>query len=283
MDLQETVKEVITLGNVQKTIWNDRFSYVSKATVDLFLLYPSHSSFFRSTNSRDVYTLCVAFPDPLADRLYAETKRFLQNHVKSLLDVQVAPQDTENPNSMINDTTLLQRYYAAWIEYSQGIQYLNYLYQYLNNTHVKRNKYTTEMEFSYSTTSDTNQEMMEIGELGLDIWRRSMIETLGAELVKQILEVIQVDRAGGDLGANSPQIVHGIIQSFVQVQDYKKKGQLLLYEELFEAPMLVASGEHFKAEAAKLLQHCSVSEYLEEVIKRLDEEDRRACKFFHGR
>lgn len=184
---------------------------------------------------------------------------------------------------MINDTTLLQRYYAAWIEYSQGIQYLNYLYQYLNHTHVKRNKYTTEMEFNYSTTSDSNQEMMEIGELGLDIWRRSMIETLGVELVKQILEVIQIDRAGGASGANSPQIVHGIIQSFVQVQEYKKKGHLLLYEELFEAPMLVASGEHFKAEAAKLLQHCSVSEYLEEVIKRLEEEDRRACKFFHGR
>lgn len=30
MDLRETVKEVITLGQVNKTIWNDRFSYVFK-------------------------------------------------------------------------------------------------------------------------------------------------------------------------------------------------------------------------------------------------------------
>lgn len=27
-DLKETVQQVITMGNVQKNIWNDRFSYV---------------------------------------------------------------------------------------------------------------------------------------------------------------------------------------------------------------------------------------------------------------
>lgn len=28
MDLKQTVKDVITMGNVNKTIWNDRFLYV---------------------------------------------------------------------------------------------------------------------------------------------------------------------------------------------------------------------------------------------------------------
>jgi cullin 2 len=46
---------VITLGNVPRGTWNDRFS--------------------------DVYSLCVAYPEPLADKLYAETKKFLENHV----------------------------------------------------------------------------------------------------------------------------------------------------------------------------------------------------------
>ena len=54
-ELQETVKGVITLGNVPRGTWNDRFS--------------------------DVYSLCVAYPEPLADKLYAETKKFLENHV----------------------------------------------------------------------------------------------------------------------------------------------------------------------------------------------------------
>ena len=57
-DLQETVKGVITLGNVARGTWNDRFS--------------------------DVYSLCVAYPEPLADRLYAETKKFLENHVSQV-------------------------------------------------------------------------------------------------------------------------------------------------------------------------------------------------------
>ena len=38
--------------------WNDRFS--------------------------DVYSLCVAYPEPLADRLYTETKRFLEGHVSQV-------------------------------------------------------------------------------------------------------------------------------------------------------------------------------------------------------
>ena len=61
-ELQETVKGVITLGNVPRQTWNDRFS--------------------------DVYSLCVAYPEPLADKLYTETKRFLENHVSQVGDGQ---------------------------------------------------------------------------------------------------------------------------------------------------------------------------------------------------
>ena len=57
-ELQETVKGVITLGNVPRQTWNDRFS--------------------------DVYSLCVAYPEPLADKLYLETKKFLENHVSQV-------------------------------------------------------------------------------------------------------------------------------------------------------------------------------------------------------
>ena len=39
--------------------WNDRFS--------------------------DVYSLCVAYPEPLADRLYIETKKFLESHVSQVI------------------------------------------------------------------------------------------------------------------------------------------------------------------------------------------------------
>jgi len=34
--------------------------------------------------SSDVYALCVACPEPLGDRLYQETKAFLESHVSEL-------------------------------------------------------------------------------------------------------------------------------------------------------------------------------------------------------
>lgn len=122
---------------------------------------------------------------------------------------------------------------------------------------------------------------MEIGELGLDIWRMCMIQSLGEDIVEQVLEGIKEDRQGTD--TNSKNIIHGVIQSFVQVQDYKKKGNLKLYQELFEVPMLAASGEYYKTEASLLLQKCTVSQYMEEVLKRLEDESRRAQRFVHAR
>lgn len=39
------------------------------------------------TNFSDVYKLCTALPEPLGDRLYQETKNFLETHVKTLYAV----------------------------------------------------------------------------------------------------------------------------------------------------------------------------------------------------
>lgn len=57
-DLMETVQQVVTMGSIKRSVWNTRFS--------------------------DVYSLCVAFPEPLAERLYTETKKLLENHVRQL-------------------------------------------------------------------------------------------------------------------------------------------------------------------------------------------------------
>lgn len=35
----------------------------------------------------DVYALCVAYPEPLGDALYLETKKFIEEHVKKLYEV----------------------------------------------------------------------------------------------------------------------------------------------------------------------------------------------------
>lgn len=137
----------------------------------------------------------------------------------------------------------------------------------------------SEAEIIYGNANLETQELMEIGELGLDIWRLNMIQSLGDELVKQILDGIKEDRVGSGFNPTFDEVLRGSIHSFVQVQDYQKKGNLKMYQELFETPMLEASGEFYRVEAFKLLQKCSVSQYMEEVIKKLEDENKRALKY----
>ncbi|XP_055849653.1 cullin-2 [Episyrphus balteatus] len=254
-DLRETVEAVITLGNVKRDVWNNRFS--------------------------DVYSLCVAHPEPLAEKLYFETKQFLENHVQNMLVTKVAPQKSTSTQVDKNLPDLLQRYYDAWSQYSRGIYYLDCLYLYLNQQHIKKQK-LSDADITYCKICPETHDLKEIGELGLDIWRIYMVETLGKELVEHILEGIKSDRCGSpEINSQRVQIINGVILSFVQVQDYKKTGSLKLYQDLFETPMLAASAQYYSSEASKLLQRCSVSEYMEEVIKILDDENKRAQKFLH--
>ncbi|OXU21148.1 hypothetical protein TSAR_003099 [Trichomalopsis sarcophagae] len=244
--LQETVKGVITLADVPRAIWNDRFS--------------------------DVYSLCVAYPEPLADRLYNETEKFLDDHVSQLL-VKVQSQ---------GENSLLQAYHRAWTEYSQGINYLHQLYLYLNQQHIKKQK-LTEAEIIYGTSSASSpdyQEQKEIGELGLYIWKNKMIESLKNSLVALLLEGIHADRLG-EAQPTTSDVICGVIESFVRVEEYKMKGQLNLYQEIFEGPFLKQSGEFYLREASELLQQSDVTRYMERVTWRLSQEELRAHKFLH--
>ncbi|XP_066597628.1 cullin-2 [Prorops nasuta] len=245
--LQETVKGVITLGDVPRATWNDRFN--------------------------DVYSLCVAQPEPLADRLYTETKRLLDNHVKQLL-VQV-----KSPTG----NGLLQEYYHAWMEYSQGINYLHLLYLYLNQTHIKKHKHSiAEIIYGASDSTDPDyQEQMEIGELGLDIWKKRMIAPLRHVLVSLLLSCIQADRMGEAMLA-STEVICGVIQSFVKVEEYNITRQLDVYQDIFEKPFLEASGEFYSKEAAELVRQQDVTRYMERVTWRLSQEELRAHKFLHA-
>ena len=73
----------------------------------------------------------------------------------------------------------------------------------------------------------------------------------------------------------------GVISSFVEVEEYKKKGCLELYETIFEQPFLMATGEYYHAEASKLLQDEQISMYMEKVIQRIESENKRSRKFLY--
>uniref|UniRef100_A0A8C9T5B9 Cullin 2 n=1 Tax=Scleropages formosus TaxID=113540 RepID=A0A8C9T5B9_SCLFO len=239
--LLTTIKAVVMLDYVERATWNDRFS--------------------------DIYALCVAYPEPLGERLYAETKMFLENHVRQLYK-----------KVLESEEKLLVMYHRSWEEYSKGADYMDCLYRYLNTQFIKKNKLTeADLQYGYGG-ADMNEPLMEIGELALDMWRKLMIEPLQAILIRMLLNEIKNDRCGEN---PNQKVIHGVINSFVHVEQYKKKFPLKFYQEIFEGPFLTKTGEYYKQEASNLLQESNCSQYMEKVLARLKDEEMRCRKYLH--
>ncbi|XP_067398733.1 cullin-2 isoform X1 [Emydura macquarii macquarii] len=268
--LLTTIKAVVMLDYVERATWNDRFS--------------------------DIYALCVAYPEPLGERLYTETKFFLENHVRHL-----------HQNVLESEEQVLVMYHRYWEEYSKGADYMDCLYRYLNTQFIKKNKLTeADLQYGYGGV-DISEPLMEIGELALDMWRKLMIEPLQAILIRMLLREIknpsytstrqaecqllhlclntagsrqdhEFDRCGED---PNQKVIHGVINSFVHVEQYKKKFPLKFYQEIFEYPFLNETGEYYKQEASNLLQESNCSQYMEKVLGRLKDEEMRCRKYLH--
>ncbi|XP_065442843.1 cullin-2 isoform X2 [Chrysemys picta bellii] len=268
--LLTTIKAVVMLDYVERATWNDRFS--------------------------DIYALCVAYPEPLGERLYTETKFFLENHVRHL-----------HKRVLESEEQVLVMYHRYWEEYSKGADYMDCLYRYLNTQFIKKNKLTeADLQYGYGGV-DISEPLMEIGELALDMWRKLMIEPLQAILIRMLLREIknpsftstrqaecqllhlclntagsrqdhEFDRCGED---PNQKVIHGVINSFVHVEQYKKKFPLKFYQEIFECPFLNETGEYYKQEASNLLQESNCSQYMEKVLGRLKDEEMRCRKYLH--
>lgn len=239
--LLTTIKAVVMLDYVERATWNDRFS--------------------------DIYALCVAYPEPLGERLYMETKAFLENHVRVL-----------HKKVLDSEEQILVMYHRYWDEYSKGADYMDCLYRYLNTQFIKKNKLTeADLQYGYGGV-DMSEPLMEIGELALDMWRRLMIEPLQAILIRMLLREIKNDRCGED---PNQKVIHGVINSFVHVEQYKKKVPLKFYQEIFECPFLNETGEYYKQEASNLMQESNCSQYMEKVLCRLKDEEMRCRKYLH--
>uniref|UniRef100_A0A8C2YNM0 Cullin 2 n=1 Tax=Chinchilla lanigera TaxID=34839 RepID=A0A8C2YNM0_CHILA len=176
--LLTTIKAVVMLEYVERTTWNDRFS--------------------------DIYALCVAYPEPLGERLYTETKSFLESHVRHL-----------HKRVLESEEQVLVMYHRYWEEYSKGADYMDCLYS---------------------------------------------------------------DRGGED---PNQKVIHGVINSFVHVEQYKRKFPLKFYQEIFETPFLTETGEYYKQEASNLLQESNCSQYMEKVLGRLKDEEIRCRKYLN--
>ncbi|XP_048003969.1 cullin-2-like [Leguminivora glycinivorella] len=211
-NLRETVAGVVGLRAVERGVWNLRFS--------------------------DVYALCVAHPEPLADRLYDETRRFLEEHVEGLLERVRGSSPLENNDPYDG---LLDRYVDAWREYSEGVAYLNSLYSYLNLQHVRRQK-VSDAEIIYGSAAtvscpDSDSRQLEVGELGLVIWERVLIRPLSSALSSRIVAALSEARNSAP-DPKHADVLRRAIHSAVDVQSFRVRAPLALYQQLVLEPYL---------------------------------------------
>uniref|UniRef100_A0A914WHQ2 Cullin N-terminal domain-containing protein n=1 Tax=Plectus sambesii TaxID=2011161 RepID=A0A914WHQ2_9BILA len=248
--LEESINRIINLQSIDRHVWDDCF--------------------------HDIYSLCVAIPDPLSEQLYMRTRHCLEAHVRRLYQIVSASQEVD----------LLSGYYNHWQVYHKGATFIHNLFGYLNKQFIKsRRQAESDLQYGPSALpADRDCQMMEIGELALSIWNQLMVTPLEAELVRQLLLAITADR-NGDSTANV-DVVKGVIMSFVQVEEFSSRQaegeQLSLYKKVFEEKFLTATSDHYQAEASRLLAECTVSQYMEKVIQRIDDENMRSRKFLHS-
>ncbi|CAF1220958.1 unnamed protein product [Rotaria sordida] len=246
----------IVLGTVRSVISMGRFGHTNKATWQ--------ERFF------DIYYLCVATPDSHAERLYEETKKFLEDHCKSM-----------KKEISESDQNMLSIYVKYWTEYKTGSDWLNILYAYLN-THYVRKRQTNDLDNSYppfECNSDTNDApLVEIGEMALDCWTRIIIEPVKERLVKLLLEQIHLDRICECVNQTT---IKGVIMSFVDVCQHKKVNALELYEKSFENRLLQATGEYYREEGNRCLTKHDCIQYMKKILLLIDDEEFRSRKFLN--
>lgn len=245
--LRETIGRVVRLQTVEMTKWNDHYS--------------------------DIYALCEAFPTPYAERLYSETEDYLSSLVTDICQHLT----TLEPHSMLSS------YQKHWLSYRQGAKFLHNLFAYFNRVSLRKYK-PVEVEnplevilCSQNATPPAGSPL-EIRNMCLCVWKNGVLEKLCSALVKAVLKEICRDRDGetGDLG-----MVRDVISSLIEVEEYSKQSSLCYYQRMFEAPFLAETKEYYLHVASKLVSELEVSEYMCEVVQRLQAAKRRGQRFLH--
>lgn len=232
----------------------------------------------------DVYSICIAIPESLSDPLYRAVRACIDEHVQRLYKV-ISNVPREN---------LLKEYYNMWNTFYAGSLYLNDLFRYLNKQHVS-NKLNVDAEnlHQYSMFLPAN-DVKEIGCLALEIWKERLVTPILNSLVELLLKIIYDDRLG-----NPPEcknVISGVIHSFVQIerndfsaQDGKREqtrmvreNSMEFYQKEFETMFLSATETFYAALAQKLLSEMTCSEYMEQVLHLLEQEEYRSQCYVHG-
>lgn len=81
----------------------------------------------------------------------------------------------------------------------------------------------------YGNITPDSTEQMEVGELGLDVWKHNMIMPLKDSMLALLLDEFNKQRQNIST-TTSLDIIAGVINSFVVVQEFRKKHPLEVFK-----------------------------------------------------
>lgn len=216
----------------------------------------------------NIYHVCISPMRPTGLDLHREVKTFLQEYVGGIF---------EKVDEFTDAYGRLREYFRHWQLYNNGVNHFNLLFCFLNSYVVKKQKYSeVNIDFSRYGIYDYEDHLFEIGELACDIWERQMVLPQADALVDALLGEIQKDRTGENVDR---VVIKGVISSFVLLLRFKARRQLSLYEDLFEIPFFKSSSTFFVRESQRLLENCDCSEFMDQILRRMNEEDVRCHNY----
>ncbi|CAJ0582495.1 unnamed protein product, partial [Mesorhabditis spiculigera] len=218
---------------------------------------------------RDVYEICVAIPFSFSRQLYEAVQRCVTTEVE---------RQYEKINK-VADPLLLEAYHKAWIVFIDGIRYLNMLFRYLNNQFMKERKQGTGAESVYRRMAVQDQYLA-IGNLGLVVWKKTLLLPIKDRLLNLLLQAISDDRNGNT--TLNKTIISSVICSFDQVSrgDFGNGPSVFpnvlqdppFYLTVFEEPFLELTRAHYDEVAQELCSRYSPSKYMEKIIQIMQDE-----------
>ncbi|CAG8486416.1 2355_t:CDS:2 [Paraglomus occultum] len=161
------------------------------------------------------------------------------------------------------DENLLRHYAKQWERYKAASTYINHVFRFLNR-HWVRHKI------------DEGHNIYDVYTLAIICWRESVFNHVQHQMTTAVLKLIEKERNGEMVDV---RLIKSVIGSYVSLGP--DSDSLEVYKSHFELPFIEASQVYYKAEAGKLLEKHSITDYMKRVETILSEERDRVVSYLN--
>uniref|UniRef100_A0A914DEA7 Cullin family profile domain-containing protein n=1 Tax=Acrobeloides nanus TaxID=290746 RepID=A0A914DEA7_9BILA len=190
--------------------------------------------------------------------LYERLKKFIRDCVSEQF---VTCKDLEASQLLENYATFWKRKFSSKVA--------NGIFEYLNRQWIRRE------------LDEGNQDVYEIYNLAIVIWKTIFFDTLHQNITAAILKLIEQDRNGEQVQIS---LVGDLISSYSEIGmeiNELYKADLTIFQNQFEQHFLEDTRRYYTTESTEFMQTNSFTEYLKKIELRFQEERDRCTNYFH--